>query len=107
MQPLLAAQSRRGIEPAGRTGTKKNSTTESYIHGEPSTAVLDRERTVFLVASSRINPAVNPAATPSVTSVIHHRFGLQLSAEKRDMEALIIDSIQSDAALSYLRRSAV
>jgi hypothetical protein len=37
-----------------------------------------------------------------VTSVIHHRFGLQLSAGKRDMEALIIDSIQSDAALSLL-----
>jgi uncharacterized protein (TIGR03435 family) len=38
----------------------------------------------------------------SVTSVIHDRFGLQLAAGKRDMEALIIDSVEPEAALSLL-----
>jgi uncharacterized protein (TIGR03435 family) len=38
----------------------------------------------------------------SVTAAIHDRFGLQLSTEKRDLDALIIDSAEPDLALSFL-----
>jgi uncharacterized protein (TIGR03435 family) len=38
----------------------------------------------------------------SVTSVMQDRFGLHLAPGKRDMDALIIDSVQPEAALSLL-----
>ena len=38
----------------------------------------------------------------SVTSEIHDEFGLQLSPGKRDLEALIVDSIQPDRSLTLL-----
>ena len=41
---------------------------------------------------------------PSVTAVLHDRFGLQLSPGKRDMEALIVDSIRRDASLVLLEQ---
>jgi uncharacterized protein (TIGR03435 family) len=38
----------------------------------------------------------------SVTEVLRDRFGLRLSSDKRDMEALIVDGIQPDPALRLL-----
>jgi len=38
----------------------------------------------------------------SLTAVLHDRFGLRLSAEKREMEALIVDSVRRDAGLVLL-----
>jgi uncharacterized protein (TIGR03435 family) len=38
----------------------------------------------------------------SLTAVLHDRFGLRLSPEKREMEALIVDSIRRDAGLVLL-----
>ena len=35
----------------------------------------------------------------SVTAVLRDRFGLQLSPEKRNMDALIVDHVRRDAAL--------
>jgi len=38
----------------------------------------------------------------SLTAALHDRFGLRLSAEKREMEALIVDSVRRDAGLVLL-----
>ena len=38
----------------------------------------------------------------SVTAALRDRFGLQLSAGKRDMEALIVDSVRREASLVLL-----
>lgn len=41
----------------------------------------------------------------SVTAALHDRFGLLLSPDKRDMEALIVDGIRRDAALLLLAQA--
>jgi uncharacterized protein (TIGR03435 family) len=40
----------------------------------------------------------------SVTAVMAERFGLKLTAGRRDMEALVVDSVQPEASLALLER---
>jgi uncharacterized protein (TIGR03435 family) len=43
--------------------------------------------------------------TASITAVLRDRFGLELSSGRRDMEALVVDSIRRDASLVLLEQA--